>query len=217
MPTHHRDLPAGEGDAGHAPGEQLGENSAPGSELTGEGEHPGGRKRRRRGKRGGRRRGRGDTPSRSPGDDVAGWQANDASHEAAAEQIEVMHQPATLVEMERQDIEPAFAVSTFRAADETLDMAEAPVMDAGETLRGHHPPQAPRVEHRILNDAEERDAMPPLAERSQAPMREPSAPTVEPATPPAAADPTPAVPAPKIVTEKPANPKRGWWQRLIDS
>jgi hypothetical protein len=39
-------------------------------------------------------------------------------------------------------------------------------------------------------------------------------PTVLPETPAAAAEPEPAHPV-QIVSEKPANPRRGWWQRLI--
>jgi ribonuclease E len=219
-PTHHGDLPAAETDIDQARSEQLDGSAAPTPESAGDGEHPGGRKRRRRGKRGGRRRGRGDAPGRSLGDDVAGWRADDASHEAAAEQVEVVHEPATVGEARRDDIEPGFAVSTFRAAEETLDMAEAPVMDAGERLHDHRPLQSPqdhRAGDRMMNDAARGEAMSAPAERPQSPPPEPSTPAAEPSAAPAAADSGTTAPAPKLVTEKPANPKRGWWQRLIDS
>jgi ribonuclease E len=218
-PTHDHDHPVAAVEIEAAPGEQLGEIAEPGAEPSGDGEHPGGRKRRRRGKRGGRRRGRGDAPGRSPGDDVAGWRAEDAPHAAAAEQIEVVHEPVT-AETHREDIEPAFAVSTFRVAEETLDMAEAPVMDAGETLRDHRPlhsaPEHRAADH-MMNDAGRREAVSPPAERPQSPTSEPSTPAAEPGKAPAGAGSGTTVPAPKLVTEKPANPKRGWWQRLIDS
>jgi ribonuclease E len=218
MPAHHYDHPADAAELVAAPGEQLSENAVPGPEPSGDGEHPGGRKRRRRGKRGGRRRGRGDAPGRSPGDDAAG-RADDAPHAAAAEQIEVVHEPAT-AEPHREDTEPAFAVSTFRVAEETVDMAEAPVMDAGETLRDHRPLHSP-PEHgaadHMMNDAGRHETVSPRAEPPQSPMPEPSAPVGEPDKAPADAGSGTTVPEPKLVTEKPANPKRGWWQRLIDS
>jgi ribonuclease E len=217
-PTRHRDLPAAEADIGQASTEQLDGNAAPTPESAGDGEHPGGRKRRRRGKRGGRRRGRGDAPGHSPGEDVVGWRADDASYEPAAEQVEVVHEPAAAGGTRHDDIEPAFAVSTFRAAEETLDMAEAPVMEAGDRLRDHRPLQSPQdhgAGDHMMNDARRGEAMSPPAERPPSP--EPSTPAAEPGPAPSAADAATIVPAPKLVTEKPANPKRGWWQRLIDS
>jgi ribonuclease E len=219
MPTHHHDHQAAEADIDAATGEPLGEHAAPTPESAGDGEHPGGRKRRRRGKRGGRRRGRGDAPGHSPGEDVAGQRADDASHEAAAEQVEVVPEPATAGDAAREEIEPAFAVSTFRAAEETLDMAEAPVIDAGETLPDHRPLQSPqdhKAADHMMDDPGRVEAPSPPAERPQPPTPEPSPPgAAEAGTAPADAGTT--VPEPKLVTEKPANPKRGWWQRLIDS
>jgi ribonuclease E len=67
----------------------------------------------------------------------------------------------------------------------------------------------------MMNDARRGEAMSPPAERPPSP--EPSTPAAEPGPAPSAADAATIVPAPKLVTEKPANPKRGWWQRLIDS
>jgi hypothetical protein len=99
-------------------------------------------------------------------------------------------------------------------------MAEAPVMDAGEKLRDHRPLQSPkdyRAGDRMMNDAGPGEAMSAPAERPQSPPPEPSTPAAEPGAAPSAADSDTSVPAPKLVTEKPANPKRGWWQRLIDS
>jgi hypothetical protein len=69
----------------------------------------------------------------------------------------------------------------------------------------------------MMNDAGRREAVSPPAERPQSPTSEPSTPAAEPGKAPAGAGSGTTVPAPKLVTEKPANPKRGWWQRLIDS
>src|SRR5947209_8793629 len=102
-----------------------------------------GRKRRRRGKRGGRRRGRGDSPGRSAGDEGAAFAGDFTSDEnaplAAAERIEIVHQPPGSDEAASPAIEPAFTSAPLPVGAETIDTAEAPVMDAGEALPS--PPQ----------------------------------------------------------------------------
>jgi ribonuclease E len=167
------------------------------------GEGEAGRKRRRRGKRGGRRRGRGDSPGHSAGDEGAGFTADFVSDEgsslAATERIEIVHQaPGTDEAAPPPSVEPAFASAPLPVGAETIDTAEAPVMDAGEALpRQQQPAPATSEPERVRQEHEHAQATP--AEES-APAKTGS-----------------TIPEPKLVTEKPANPKRGWWQRLIDS
>jgi ribonuclease E len=177
--------------------EPSGEGFPPSAGPAGEGDA--GRKRRRRGKRGGRRRGRGEAGGRPGGEDGAGFASDDGSPIAAAERIEIVHQAADIDETAPPSIEPAYRSAPMPVGGETIDTAEAPVMEAGETLRGYQPP-------------------PPLPA-----MSEPERPKQEPEHAMAHSEESaPAktgsmIPEPKLITEKPANPKRGWWQRLIDS
>jgi ribonuclease E len=175
--------------------EPFGDDTPQSTGPAGEGDA--GRKRRRRGKRGGRRRGRGDGNGRPAGDESPGLAADDGSPIAAAERIEIVHQAENPAEAESSSIEPAFASAPLPVSEETVDTAEAPVMDAGETLRVHQPPPPPAT-----SEPERPRQEPAMAETAEsAPARTGGS----------------TIPEPKLVTEKPANPKRGWWQRLIDS
>ena len=188
-----------------ADGEQQGsehtdDGFAPASGSAGEGDHPG-RKRRRRGKRGGRRRSRGDTVDRPAGGEGAGFVATaDDPSIAAAERIEIVHQPLGGGETARQGIETAFSAAPLQMSEETVGTAEAPVMDGGEAL--HDSQSSP---FRMTSEPV-RPTDGPQHAAAQTEIR-----ATAPATSGATAQDA------KLVTEKPASPKRGWWQRLIDS
>jgi ribonuclease E len=179
-------------------GEPAIEGGAPFPGPTGEGDA--GRKRRRRGKRGGRRRGRGDAPGRPAGDEAAGFTPDEAAPQAAAERIEIVHEaPSGSDKTEPASIEPAFASPPLPVDRDTIDTAEAPVMEAGETLPRYSAPSA-------STSAPETPKHEP--EQAQLMVHTEESPPVKTGS---------TIPEPKLVTEKPANPKRGWWQRLIDS
>jgi len=182
--------------------DQAGESFAPSTGLAGgpAGESDAGRKRRRRGKRGGRRRGRGDAVGRPGGEDSAGFAFEDGAPLAAAERVEIVHQPAGDDDSAAPSIEPAFTSTPLPIGEETVDTAEAPVMEAGETLRGHQPPPVAAIDEAAKPKEEREHAMAESEEKAPAPAQNGA-----------------AIPEAKLVTEKPANPKRGWWQRLIDS
>jgi ribonuclease E len=179
-------------------GEHGDEDFPPVSGPAGEGDNSG-RKRRRRGKRGGRRRGRGESAGRPSGDATDEFAPDEGASIAAAERIEIVHQPLGS-DAGRQGIETAFAAGPLQVNEETMDTAEAPVMDAGEAMRDSAPPPFPAASE----SARPRDAPPHDTARAEE-SAEPAATTAS------------TIPDAKIVTEKPANPKRGWWQRLTDS
>jgi ribonuclease E len=212
-----------------------GETEAAGPEQA---EHPtdgdqqAGRRRRRRGKRGGRRRARGDGPQGNGEEESRA--ANEARSAGTGEPI-----ASTSVEL----IAPAMmggtatAEAPFMAApitshDETIDTAEVPVAESGESLP-----------HRSWREADIASGANATGEPSQhesepAAHTEPSPAVTEPqadgaplpvaetapqgAALPAETEEHPAEateaqpgPQPKLVTEKPSNPKRGWWTRLL--
>jgi len=179
-------------------GEHGDEDFPPVSGPAGEGDNSG-RKRRRRGKRGGRRRGRGEGAGRPSGDATDDFAPDEGASIAAAERIEIVHQPLGS-DAGRQGIETAFAAGPLQVNEETMDTAEAPVMDAGEAMRESAPPPFPAASE----STRPQDAPPHDTARAEE-SAEPAATTAS------------TIPDAKIVTEKPANPKRGWWQRLIDS
>jgi ribonuclease E len=183
---------------GQPAGEHGEEDFPSASGPAGEGDSSG-RKRRRRGKRGGRRRGRGEGAGRPSGDAPAEFAPDEGAPIAAAERIEIVHQPLGS-DAGRQGIETAFAAGPLQVNEETMDTAEAPVMDAGEAMHESAPPPFPAASEPA---------------RSQDVPQHDTTRTEESAEP--AATTASTVPDAKIVTEKPANPKRGWWQRLIDS
>jgi ribonuclease E len=196
-PMHVEAAPEGEAQSAEHPAEGAPALGGP----AGDGDA--GRKRRRRGKRGGRRRGRGDSPGRSAGDEGAGFTSDFAADEnapmAAAERVEIVHQPPAGNEASPPSLEPAFTSTPLPLGAETIDTAEAPVMDAGERLPSDH------------------QQVPVMSEPQDPAQSQEHADAVVPSEESAPAKAASVIPEPKLVTEKPANPKRGWWQRLIDS
>jgi ribonuclease E len=193
--------------------EAIGDETATGA-AEGEGQ---GRKRRRRGKRGGRRR-HGDEASGAEAADAAaqdGSNGHDASDPVAVEQVEAVNQPVTAGSASVQsEIEAAFSSPPISFADDMVDTAQAPVFDGGEAL--HRPAPVAEAGHRV-------EASPAAPEHPAArPAEEPpiAVETVEPMPAEAAAPAAPAstgstMPEATVVSEKPKNPKRGWWGRLI--
>jgi ribonuclease E len=166
------------------------------------------RRRRRRGRRGGRRRGRRD------GSTEPGLQ----EPRPASDTVEILPTPAT------EEAEPALVeahtvwpVETGAVAIETASLpALAGDADESATLQGpqYDPAEAARAE------GEERSAVPPTAEAEQGvPYVSGAERELETASAAAEQEPPPAQQQPphpvQTVTEKPANPRRGWWQRLI--
>jgi ribonuclease E len=205
-----------------------------GDDSDGEGESEAERRRRRRGRRGGRRRVRregGFEPSfeepPSPPDLVeilptsdieehepawveAGASAPMEAHPAAIEQIGTLervsgpHGGRPHIEIVRE-IEPA-------AAGETR--AEVPRGIPGETPGSatpyHYSPETTTAERTAYDPP----PAPPAAEALQRLPISESEPVREPPSPDTAPPPEPPA---HQVSEKPANPRRGWWQRLIQS
>jgi len=205
-------------DAGEARPEpaaaEAAEAAAPeGGEAPHEGEGEGERRRRRRGRRGGRWRGRREE---------AGAPA--AAAAATAEAAEV--------------IEFAAPVEAPSAAAPGVEAAEPPAVEATAPVEPGAAAPAPEP----VAVSEPATAPPaPEPEPVAAAAAEPEPAAAEPQAPEPAAEPEPerapqpqpelvaevaaAAPSPGLapgaelhtVTEKPANPRRGWWQRLMDS
>ena len=204
--------------------EEAGEqNGRPPRENEDEGE--GDRRRRRRGRRGGRVRGRRD----------GGTEQNGA---VAAETIEVV--PVGDDERVRQEAVSMPELEPW-AGDAGVEAASLAPMagDSAEASRPH--------EHRQEHEQAQEVSAPTAESEGGVPFVSPSerefetAPVDPPSSPPSAAeeraretastslhpDPEPELatsePAPaaddnvQTVTEKPANPRRGWWQRLTNS
>ncbi len=94
-------------------------------------------------------------------------------------------------------------------AEEAIGAASAPVADGADTRHGeasHQPPQPA--------EPPAGDAAPAEAGAGEAAPAAPSAETEPHPAPPGSGS---TMPEPTLVTEKPANPKRGWWQRLMQS
>jgi hypothetical protein len=127
---------------------------------------------------------------------------------AAAERVEIVHETADSDDVASSSIEPAFTSAPLVVGDDRMDTAEAPVMDAGEMLhRDERSPVPPPSPVSAITEAER----PP-----ESPKEAPAHAIAE-SQESEAAKTGATIPEPKLVTEKPANPKRGWWQRLIDS
>jgi ribonuclease E len=157
------------------------------------------RRRRRRGRRGGRRRRRD-----GEGDGRA------ASSEPAAEHVEFIDSGPV-----------AAATPEVRSA-----FAETPFDRAGEVLGAEAIPVADEAEHRLDRRSEPVPAPPPVHAHGAAETVEtvratpPEAAAAPPARPEAPPEPQrdaerSAAPPPVVVTERPQNPKKGWWQRLV--
>jgi hypothetical protein len=125
-------------------------------------------------------------------------------------------------------------------ADPPFAIAEPPTAEAGEIeysaaanddpARRPQPVETPEPAVPAAADIEpgaqafsEAEPPPPASSGNGPAPPEPSdavpnvePPTILPETPAAAAEPEPAHPV-QIVSEKPANPRRGWWQGLIQT
>ncbi|HZS84535.1 MAG TPA: Rne/Rng family ribonuclease [Stellaceae bacterium] len=220
--AHHPPPGAGEGEAtemamsGHEAGAAHAEAAAaesaeaapPGAAAEDEGA---GRRRRRRGRRGGRRRMHGEAPAGGEdGHAPASASKPGAAPHAAADTIEIVPAPVGREdEPAEQSIAAAFSVSPVSVAEEAIGAASAPVADGADTRHGeasHQPPQPA--------EPPAGDAAPAEAGAGEAAPAAPSAETEPHPAPPGSGS---TMPEPTLVTEKPANPKRGWWQRLMQS
>ena len=161
------------------------------------------RRRRRRGRRGGRRRMR-----REDGTEVA-----EAEHPVAAETIEIL--PASPAEP-APDEAPA---PTEWPGDLGLEAASVPALADAE------PAMAAQAAEVTEEPAEEAAPAPTVETVAGIPFAGAEEHEPTPAAAAAAAETGSAAPAPElasaadeqIVTDRPANPRRGWWQRLVQS
>jgi ribonuclease E len=191
-----------------AAGDETGSDETVGAEGDGQG-----RKRRRRGKRGGRRR-HGDEATGPEGAEASAH--NDADHQnggyqdadhqnggesVAVEQIEIVDQPVTSGSASvQEEVEEAFSSPPVNLHDDMVDTAQAPVFDGGEAL--HLPTPAPQPVA-VAPAPEPPAQQPPAAVETVETVAAPSEPKGS------------TMPEATVITEKPANPKRGWWGRLI--
>jgi ribonuclease E len=192
-------------EAGEAPAREAREGGDEDRDADGD------RRRRRRGRRGGRPRVRRDQVGEAPAEAPAqppDWQV-------AAETIEIVPPAADTPSAEETDAAAAFKTWPGDAGLETASLAPL----AGDV--GASAPARPHVDPR---DEEETPPAPTAEAEPGIPFESEAERVLEDAT--AASDSTggqaPAeAPAANhnedvlTVTEKPANPRRGWWQRLI--
>ncbi|MBV9584828.1 MAG: Rne/Rng family ribonuclease [Alphaproteobacteria bacterium] len=183
-------------DAADAPAPEPREASEDGRESEAD------RRRRRRGRRGGRVRGRREEGGQPPSPPVA------------AEMIEIV-QPA---ESERDPGEAAVADLEPWAGDAGLEAASLAPLAGDEAGPSAHPRGAEQPPEPAVT-AEAEEGVPFISEPER--VLEEAAASAAPSASPAARE-TPAADAPAspnedilTVTEKPANPRRGWWQRLV--
>jgi ribonuclease E len=212
----------------------VGENSRSESEeIEGEEESDAERRRRRRGRRGGRRRVR-----RESGVEPGFEEPRPAVDTVEIlPTLEVQESEQTLVEARASwaDDSGAVAIETASlpalagdgqtssenlfAAGESEPDAGRPADMAAYEAPHHEPPQYERSGETPDEAWESRSGSPPTAEAEQG---VPYASEIERELESAFAEPEqphkPEPPHPvETVTEKPANPRRGWWQRLIQS
>ena len=212
----------------------VGENSRSESEeIDGEEESDAERRRRRRGRRGGRRRVR-----RESGVEPGFEEPRPAVDTVEIlPTLEVQESEQTLVEARASwaDDSGAVAIETaslpalagdgqtssenLSAAGESEPGAARPADMAAYEAPHHEPPHYERSEETPDGAWESRSGSPPTAEAEQG---VPYASEIERELESAFAEPEqphkPEPPHPvETVTEKPANPRRGWWQRLIQS
>jgi ribonuclease E len=212
----------------------VGENSRSESEeIDGEEESDAERRRRRRGRRGGRRRVRREN-GMEPGFEEPRPAVDTVE---ILPTLEVQESEQTLVEARASwaDDSSVVAIETAslpalagdgQASSENLSAvgesepdAARPADMAAYEAPHHEPPQYERSEETPDEAWESRSGSPPTAEAEQG---VPYASEVERELESAFAEPEqphkPEPPHPvETVTEKPANPRRGWWQRLIQS
>ena len=210
---------------------------AGGDDSDGEAESDAERRHRRRGRRGGRRRSRregGFEPAfeepRSSPDLVEILSTSDVEESEPASVEAVASAPS---EAHPAAIEwggaPEFASETQDSRGNMETVREIEPAAAGETraqvpggIRGETPDLAtPYLYSLETATAERTGSSPPAAPQSaealqRLPISEPE-PVREPLLSPDTTPPPPPEPPVHQVSEKPANPRRGWWQRLIPS
>ena len=174
------------------------------AEAEGDEEGDAERRRRRRGRRGGRRRGRRD----------GGVEPGLEGPRPASDTVEIL--PTRAVEEAEPTLvesRPAWLVETAAVANEG---AGSPALagEASESAASQRPQLAPE-EVPASGGRDERPATPPTAEVEQGvPYASEVERELETAPSAAEQEQQPLHPV-QTVTEKPANPRRGWWQRLI--
>ncbi len=202
-------------------------------EIDGEEESEAERRRRRRGRRGGRRR------IRREGGVVSGFE----EPRPAVDTVEILPTPEvqeseqTLVEARTSwaDESSAAAIETASlpalAGDGQVSGGDISAVDEGEPSAArpvemaayeapHHPPS--HHERSGETPGGEQESRPGSLPTAEAEQGVPYTGEIERELEPASAEleqqhkPEPAHPV-ETVTEKPANPRRGWWQRLIQS
>jgi ribonuclease E len=152
------------------------------------------RRHRRRGRRGGRRR-------RREGGEMA---------EPAAERIEFV-EPSLPPSRAPSELYAAYESAPLPVAEEAVGHEEVPVADRSER---HAPPvKAPAEPQPVHHEA----AYPVAAEAVETiPVAAPPADEPPPRAEPAERPPeNAAAPQPTVITERPSNPKKGWWQRFV--
>ena len=191
-----------------AEGEFVSEGGrAEGIEQEGDDEGDAERRRRRRGRRGGRRHGRRETEV----------EPSFAGPRPASDTVEILPTP------EVEDAEPVMvesnAVWPVEFAGVAIETASLPALagEAGEGTADQRQPSSGEGPEAASGD--EQAAAPPTAESEQGvPYISEAERELETASAGAEQEQKPQPPHPvQTVTEKPANPRRGWWQRLIQS
>jgi ribonuclease E len=180
------------------------ENGRPdGAEAEDDDESEAERRRRRRGRRGGRRRGR-----REGGVETAFEEPRPAS-----DTVEIL--PAPEIEESEPTLVEARSAWRVETGTVAIETASLPAL-AGEADESSATPRLEPAEAPPSAEADEQLVAPPTAEAEQG---VPYASEAERELEAASAEQEPPQPQPphpvQTVTEKPANPRRGWWQRLI--
>jgi ribonuclease E len=164
------------------------------------------RRRRRRGRRGGRVRGRREEGAEMPGRQVA------------AETVEIV--PPSEDQRDVEDVAAALSLERWPgdAGYETASLAPF-AGDAAEPVHTAAPDREPEREAPPAPTAESEEGVPFVSETERV-LEEATAAPANSADDPASEPPPIAEPAGPnedvlTVTEKPANPRRGWWQRLV--
>jgi ribonuclease E len=195
-------------DAAAADAAPAADTAMPGTEGGGDTTGDLDRQRRRRGRRGGRRR------LRHP----AGAEPGFADRPPSAEAIEILPTvPAAAVEFEAEEAAAAVESGSADGAG-AIETASLPAL-AGDAPPGEAVESGMAVPGDGGSAPAEPD-LPPATERPAAESIEIVAGETEDtasASPPVfnGADEPETKPAAQAVTQKPANPRRGWWQRLI--
>jgi ribonuclease E len=205
-------------------GERVEEdNRTGGDDREADEEGDGDRRRRRRGRRGGRRRVRreGDLEGPQPASDTVEILPSTDTEEIEPELVEA--RTSWPVEIGAVAIEtaslPALAGDSF--GNSPGDFGElgapsenqSPPTEAGEHADLTAPP-APDGNSAPAEGASYPAALPTAETEQGVPYLSTTERILDLPSSPAAPEPSPAHPV-QTVTEKPANPRRGWWQRLI--